>query len=155
MGYNLFMAPDTTNGSYNTGNGTTGHPGNVRRPHGNAVIANNVVDFGVRIFERDSSNNLVEVFPVDRRGGGSTPVRVFASSTDNTRRDPFQPAVVPSFGFPVAVDVMVRILTPEGARLLNAYEATPANFPGTDWWTIVLQNSQVFSRRVFIKSTPL
>lgn len=157
-GYNLFMAAGA--GSYNTGNGSDGHPGLVRRPNGNSVIANNVVDFGVRIFERDSTGNLVETFPVDRRPapavpGGSTQVRVFASSTDTAKRDPFLNTSGPAFGYPAAVDVMVRILTPEGAKILNAYEAAPANFSGTDWWTIVLQNSQVFSRRVFIKSSAL
>ncbi|MFH1499645.1 MAG: hypothetical protein ABII82_17685 [Verrucomicrobiota bacterium] len=48
---------------------------------------------------------------------------------------------------------MIRVLTPEGIRLLEAKEAGEP-VPGT-WWEIVEQNSQVYTRRIDIKSTAL
>jgi hypothetical protein len=64
-------------------------------------------------------------------------------------------------GIPVAAEIMVRILTPEGARQIQAFEnnlivrppgvASDAEY----WWQIVNQNSQVFTRRVEIRSTAL
>lgn len=152
VGYDLFMPAAAI--SYNQGNGGTGHPGNIRRPNGNSVIANNVIDFGLRLFEPDATGTLVEVFPVDRRSG-ATPVRVFAATADTTARDPFNNTATHRFGYPTVAEIMVRILTPEGTRLINAYEADPTRFSGTTWWQLAEQHSQVFTRRVQLKSNPL
>ena len=59
--------------------------------------------------------------------------------------------------FPHVVDIMVRILTSEGASALASFERgafpTPSNFDGDDaayWWEIVEKNSEVFTRRIRI-----
>jgi hypothetical protein len=48
---------------------------------------------------------------------------------------------------------MLRILTPEGERLLEALRE--GNLTGRTWWEIVEQNSEVFSRVINIPSRPL
>ncbi len=67
--------------------------------------------------------------------------------------------------FPDVVDVMVRILDDEGARLIAGYEAAPPSItlpvttPPTTaaqyWWQIALAHSQVFTRRIVIIAQPL
>jgi hypothetical protein len=62
--------------------------------------------------------------------------------------------------FPQVVDVMIRVLTEDGARRLDALEAgagrlglRPAQYP-TDaewWWGLVEANSEVFTRRIVLR----
>jgi hypothetical protein len=47
---------------------------------------------------------------------------------------------------------MVRILTPEGVRLIQAIEQGTLQ---ADWWETALRNSQVYTRRIEIKSKGL
>ena len=66
---------------------------------------------------------------------------------------------------PDVVDVMVRILTDEGARLIAAFEANPAIPASTAlptgvnaqqyWWQVALAHSQVFTRRIVINAQSL
>jgi type II secretory pathway pseudopilin PulG len=154
-GYNLFMTPVSGIG-YNTKDaapvsGATdtavGNVGNICYPRPSQLIANNVVDFGVRIWGRDSSNNLVLVFPTTATGKYA-----FAATTSSTAVSPESGAYTPTqtiYGFPEVVEVFVRILTDEGARQIAALEA--GNITG-DWWQIANANSQVYTRRIEIKS---
>ncbi|RRK01506.1 prepilin-type N-terminal cleavage/methylation domain-containing protein [Opitutaceae bacterium TAV4] len=166
---------DITASDYETGNAgtnTQGHlPGNIRRPPTDYIIANNVVDFGIRfygknadgyeeeIFPRDitqptrpaladiSANSLALTFvapstaPLTYTGYGSNG-RVFAgnrNATDQTRD-------------PVAIEVMLRILTPEGAKLLENFER--GRITG-NWWDIVEKHSKVYTRRISLKTNAL
>ncbi len=170
QGYDLFGAngyngpDDLTNGGFSVADA-----GTIRRPRSEYVIGNGVIDFGVRIFTRNTTGVLEEAFPVDRRGGGLVPRRVFAATSDTTRIHPagaphvalasgnFGPAAT-SYGFPTVVEVMVRILTPEGLQILQSYEEDPARFGGAavgKWWDLAEANSKVFVRRIEIKSTAL
>jgi hypothetical protein len=65
---------------------------------------------------------------------------------------------------PDVVDVSVRILTDQGADLINGYEAitqrvfaptTPAVTPQQYWWNLALANSRVFTRRIVLRAEPL
>jgi hypothetical protein len=63
---------------------------------------------------------------------------------------------------PDVVDVMVRILTDDGARLITLFEqsGTPLTLPtGVNaqayWWQLALANSQVFTRRIVLNAQPL
>lgn len=141
--------------------------GIIRQPTADEIIANNVVDFGVRLYERDASGNLLEVFPARRNASGtvtsvstSSPVTyLVTSSTSSYTR--FGNTANLNPGFPAVAEVMVRILTPEGQRLLQAFEESKVKRPpgsNTDddyWWELVTEHSQVYVRRIEIRSTPL
>jgi hypothetical protein len=72
-------------------------------------------------------------------------------------------------GFPDFADVMLRVLTDEGARIIEAYEngrsvappnpsgsgQTAAQWQKSYWWTLALEHSQVFVERIPIASRPL
>jgi len=160
QGYNITGAP------YDTAAGAAGA---IRKPTVNEIIATNVVDFGVRLYER-SGTRLVERFPVERDYATglagtaltTTPVHYLATS-DNNATDAyagFGGGTQLTNGFPVAAEIMVRILTPEGIRQIQALEndliKPPPGVPSAEyWWQIVDQNSQVYTRRVEIRSTAL
>lgn len=164
-GYDLSGSSD-----YNDGNGVAGNPGNIRRPNSNTVIANDVIDFGVRIFERDSAGDLVEVFPVRRNAGGvvtsapaDAPFTYVATGLDSPAYTLFGGTAAKTTrginGSPELIEVMVRILTPEGVRLIQAYETDPGNFGASTaaeiaakWWEIAEANSEVFTRRISVKA---
>lgn len=100
------------------------------------VIVPNVVDFGVRVLTRNADGNLEVVFP---------------STNDDFeylgvgRGDPDQP-------YPHAIEVMIRVLTPEGERLIRAIDDEVIT---DDWWEVAEQHSVVFSRLIRIPSRPL
>ena len=57
---------------------------------------------------------------------------------------------------PDVVDVMVRVLSEEGARILENYES--GSFPNTeevDWWSIAEEHSKVYFRRIKIYGSGL
>lgn len=149
---------------------STGAAGAIRTPTVNDIIATNVVDFGVRLFERDAAGNLLEVFPARRNSAGAllvgqpattTPVHYLATSNTTAAYTGYGGGTQLTSGFPAVAEVMVRILTPEGARQIEALEkgliSPPASVPDAAeyWWQIVEQNSQVYVRRVEIRSNAL
>ena len=169
QGYDLFGA------GYNdpaTGGTGLGDAGGIRRPRGEFVIGNGVVDFGVRIWvhdtdDSDSDNDraeLLEAFPVDRRVSNTAVRRVFAATTDKAKEQPNVAlpsgnftAGQSSYGYPAVVEIMARILTPEGVEIMQSYEDDPNRFGGSSagkWWELVEANSRVYTRRVEIRSTP-
>lgn len=126
---NTFTAGYSVNsGSYAAADATIGAAGNLVRPPDTYFLADNVVDFGVRFYQRDSTGALTQLFPTSN---GTLSYVANSAAT-----------------LPDVAEVMLRVLTADGQKLLSAYEATPANFPGQDWWTIVLANSKVYTRRV-------
>ena len=145
-GYDLGTAAYTTATANNLAD-----TGNIRRPRRDILLANNVVDFGVRFFTRDTTGNLVLAFPTSNANRG------FAATT-NTAFSPggssftYSDAAM-SYGFPEVAEVFVRVLTEEGARQIEGLES--GKLPGLDWWTIVTANSQVYTRRIVIPGRPL
>lgn len=163
-GYDLFGTngyndpDDSTNGGSNLADA-----GVIRRPRSEYVLGEGVIDFGVRIFTRSDSGVLEEAFPVDRRGGGANVRQVFAASTDTTKVHPATAlsvsgnitAAQTSYGYPAVVEVMVRVLTPAGVEIIQAYEDDPSRFGGatsSKWWELALANSKVFTRRIEVQS---
>ncbi|MEN9635755.1 MAG: hypothetical protein RL077_4159, partial [Verrucomicrobiota bacterium] len=67
--------------------------------------------------------------------------------------------------FPDVVDIMVRILTEEGAQLIATIEkvqnpalVVPAKYNSNAqewWWAIAQENSRVYTRRVVINAKSL
>lgn len=165
-GYNLdpAAAPATP---YMTPNGTAGDPGNLLRPPLGAALADNVIDFGVRFYGREGGD-LRLIFPARPAAFGAPPVngvltnavppsvetQHLACGTTPTASDYYRQA------FPDVAEVMIRVLTDEGARLVAAFEAgrlqppagvTPADY----WWTLAEAHSEVFTRHIVIPSRPL
>lgn len=123
-------------------------PAAIRKPNANYLLANNVIDFGVRFLRPDSAGTGWEVlFPQQATDLG------FAASADTTKFPTGGSHNTSNFrhGFPTAADIYVRILTSEGVRLITALEN--GDIDG-DWWQIAEQHSQVFTRRVSIPSRP-
>jgi Tfp pilus assembly protein PilW len=160
VGYDLLMDENAVI-SYNRRDIVLGNAGNIRSPEVTFLIANDVIDFGIKLYGRDSNNAEVELFPVQRNANGS-PIAAVPTSAPFTFAVSNRPATSPApniagvgpvtYGYPTAADVMVRILTPEGSRLIKAIEQQQLD---ADWWDTAIQNSQVYTRRIEIKSKGL
>lgn len=118
-------------------------PRNVTNPSHANLIASNIVDFGCWFYVRDTTGNLVRIYPAVE---GDLSHQAIGQSTSNDSR------------FPVVADALVRVLSEEGAALLEAMETgrtlRPAEY-ATDaewWWGVVEANSAVFTRRIEIKA---
>jgi hypothetical protein len=161
VGYNLLM-DEATSPSYNFGDAAqAGNVGNIRRPRSDYLIASDVIDFGVKLYGRDTANAEVELFPVQRNAAGNPTVAVpttapFSFAVSSPAPASPAPNITGigsiTYGYPTAADVMVRILTPEGVRLIQAIEQGTLQ---ADWWETALRNSQVYTRRIEIKSKGL
>ena len=164
-GYDLdpAAAPAT---AYMTPNGTAGDPGNLLRPPLGAVVVDNVIDFGVRLYVREGGN-LRLVFPAAPAPLGGAPVAGTPAQTAPPSAETehlarwASPAANDAYGhaFPDVAEVMFRVLDDEGARLLAAYEAgrlhPPAGVAAGDyWWTLAAAHSQVLTRRIIVASRP-
>jgi len=120
-----------------------GTAGSLASPGVQQVIADNVIDFGVRLYSyapdpATGEPKLVQIFPVD------------AADLEHQSRLP------PTAGelrnrFPAVADLMLRVLTEEGARQIAALES--GQIAG-EWWAIASAHSRVFIRRVAINAGP-
>ena len=103
------------------------------------ALATNAIDFGVYLYRRSVSGQLRRIFPDA------------AMATDHAARVAEE--------FPEVVDVMLRLLTEEGARILAQIETEPGRLSrpsryATDaewWWAVAEQHSHVYVRRVELK----
>lgn len=151
--------------NYNTPNATQGNPGNLRRPtRGAGYLGVNVIDFGVRFLSRDAGGREFLVFP--NNGTTANPFtvantfRTFLLTSDGTANDPylnFPPggnvSNTISRTWPVAAEVFVRVLSPEGADELQAIESGRIPVPAGStfdefWWQTAERFSRVYTRRV-------
>lgn len=112
----------------------------LRQPSLQYVIADNVIDFGVRLYARDASTGAPT--PIYPTGNGTT---VYLA------RSPFNASGATN-RFPEIVDVMIRVLTDEGARQIALFEE--GRLSG-EWWTIAEAHSKVFTRRIELHPSPL
>jgi prepilin-type N-terminal cleavage/methylation domain-containing protein len=166
-GYNITAAAYTTSTAATNNGGTTGDPRSIQVPGSrtnlSSVIADNVVDFGVRCYVRDATQptGLRVVFPAANAKGtlsNATTVVLRGQFPSTTAADSSNY----NFVFPDVVDVMIRVLTDEGARLIATYEtagntlAVPSGLTAQQyWWQIATANSQVFTRRIVLNAQPL
>ena len=116
-------------------------------------LATNIIDFGIRAYHLEKNSfgtgNLVQIFPpIDPDSPGNLLAEEFLA----TSHIPYQVITDPTFYlFPDVVDVMVRVLSEEGARILESFEN--GDFPNTeevDWWSIAEEHSKVYFRRIKI-----
>jgi prepilin-type N-terminal cleavage/methylation domain-containing protein len=151
VGYNLFT---TDIPGYNVGNGILNNTGNIRRPNQAQILGDGVIDFGLRIYARNASAALVEVFPVDRRVGPSAVRAVFVATTDTTLTFPPHGAAETSHGYPEEIEIFLRILTPEGIEIINNYEEDTSRFGASadKWWELAQQNSKVYTRKIKLRA---
>jgi hypothetical protein len=163
-GYDLFragVAPD-----YNEGDASRiDQVGNLRTPRRfEQVLAQHVIDFGVRVWVRDETGRRRVAFPArDARGRDR---RGFAGTVRDGRGS--QPAAVPpgwaglggsgddlAYGIPERMDLCLRLLTEEGARVIEAFErgrvrGAPGESESETWWALARRHSTVFTRTVFL-----
>lgn len=127
------MAP-----AYRTPAEQNGAAGNLASPLRRQVLAENVIDFGLRLFTRqvspDGEIKLIEIFP----DGGAVP---------NYRFPPV--AQSPVVLAPRVADVMLRVLSDRGARELAARET---QLSAAEWWQLALRHSRVFTRRIALRA---
>jgi prepilin-type N-terminal cleavage/methylation domain-containing protein len=117
-------------------------------------LAANVIDFGVRayVLEKNSfgTGNLVQIFPAVE-SGNLLATEYLATSNSNPELG-YQTLENPPYHlFPDVIDLFIRVLTNEGARLLESLEngLIPTN-DQQNWWTIAEEHSEVYVRRVKI-----
>lgn len=151
------------------GGGNAGDPGVIRRPNKFAdLLAENVIDFGVRIYERDAANNTVLVFPTDQTYANATRAWCYLATNPNaptllSPAIPFNVSALPGVpagilrGRPVSIELFIRVLTAEGVRKIQSLELGRVGLPpayagkeGEYWWELAIQNSVTFTRRVDI-----
>jgi prepilin-type N-terminal cleavage/methylation domain-containing protein len=171
-GFDLTAPAYTSSTAANNNGSTTGDPRSIQVPGGmrnlDSVIADNVIDFGVRCYVRDAAQpgGLRLIFPASPNGA-------LSNATGTTALRSRLPANTPTtagnynhrFLFPDVVDVMVRILTSEGAALIANLERvqTPAlpvplkynNNVQQWWWGVAQENSRVYTRRIVVNARPL
>jgi prepilin-type N-terminal cleavage/methylation domain-containing protein len=170
-GFNITAAAYTTSTAA-TNNGTvTGDPRGIQVPGSNtssprnldAVLADNVIDFGVRCYVRTVAGGLRLIFPAsDEKGTLSTvaTARLIASLPPTAVAD----STTFNQVFPEVVDVMIRVLTDEGAALIAAMEKTqtpaqtaPAKYNNNAqqwWWGVATEHSKVYTRRIVLNARP-
>ena len=119
-------------------------------------LAANIVDFGIRAYllrERSKGTGYLEqIFPDLNSSSEILPLTV--TSNPSLHQDPQKRRF---HAFPDVIDVMIRVLTTEGASALAAYEdglIPPSNEmnEGEFWWDLVEKNSEVYIRRIKIFS---
>lgn len=155
--YGLFRSAVSTANTFGSGydltssayTSTSSTPGSSRaastltNPNTADLLATNVVDFGVWFYSRNAAGALTMIYP--------------NGATDTTH------VATTAAAFPAVADVMVRVLTEEGAKLLDAMENSggavtrPSDY-ATDaewWWAVVEAHSSVVVRRIEIKGTSL
>ena len=169
-GYNITAAAYTTSTAGTNNGATTGDPRSIQVPGSRtnfaSVIGENVIDFGVRCYVRDTTqpNGLRLIFPAGNDAGALT--NATNTSPLRARLPSGTPNTVANYNYrflmPDVVDVMVRILNDEGARLISNFEianstlTVPAGLTAQQyWWQLAAANSQVYTRRIVINAKPL
>ena len=168
-GYNIISANYTTSTLSTNSGAITGDPRSVQVPGSvrnlDAVVTDNVIDLGVRAYVRDQTvpGGLRLIFPATGTGAlsNSATVRLRGSLPPNTPVSQWGSAQP----FPDVVDVMIRVLTDEGAaqianieKVQNPSLVVPQKYNSNAqewWWGIALENSQVYTRRIVINAKPL
>jgi prepilin-type N-terminal cleavage/methylation domain-containing protein len=128
-------------GSSTSGFPAARSPRSLTNPNTGDAIASNVIDIGAWLYTRNSADELVRIFPT-------------------TNADIVHAAANPA-DFPDVVDVMIRVLTEEGAKAIEAIESGAGIVVRPDgstdeqwWWSVAEANSRVYVRRIQLKGGP-
>ncbi|HOG92002.1 MAG TPA: type II secretion system protein [Opitutaceae bacterium] len=126
--------------------GAEGDPVTLSSPGAlGTLLADSVVDFGVRLYARDGTGGLRLVYPQADVG---------AEYLAGAREE---------MPWPAEAELMLRVLTPEGAALLANIEAVPCRAGARPsayasdaewWWAVVEEHSRVHVRRVELIARP-
>ena len=129
-------------------------------------LASNVIDFGMRAYLIDrkstGTGSLIQIFPkISPESSGSSDYKLWCTSSEDYQEE-IDPSIDPLFcSFPDVVDIMIRVLTSEGARVISAFEEGILPLPsdvsdeGEFWWKLADENSEVFIRRIRIQAKGL
>jgi hypothetical protein len=110
----------------------------LTNPNTADAIGSNVIDVGVWLYGRNASGDLQRIFP--------------ASNADLTH------TASNLADFPEVADVMLRVLSEDGAKLIDAIESgdgvvvrPPGSTDAEWWWSIAESHSRVYVRRIHLK----
>lgn len=136
--YALFRDAATPEHTFRTGYDVHAYDAGTIVPGAEYNLGTNVVDFGVWLYRREPNGGLSRIYPAS------------AAATNHTAAS--------AATFPDIVEVMIRILTDEGATTLSAIERgvmpVPASYAGRSddwWWDFVTAHSRVYVRRFEVK----
>lgn len=143
--YSLYRSAIASDISFANGNDVlaSAYGASLSSPSPSELLLTNVVDFGVWLYVRDSAGALRQIFPSN------------TNDLDHAARDPGGAA--DANRYPQVADVMVRVLSEDGARQIAALEQgvikRPAAYASDAewWWAVVEGNSSVYVQRVEIK----
>ena len=146
-GYDLFAS------AYTTANGSEQHPGNIRRPNTRFLLGNHVIDLGLRVFVRAGDGSMAPAFPL-----GPAAEQSFVATTGTSPVPGYAGRPV-TRGWPVRLDVLVRILTEEGAQAIANLETgripvPPGQTWAEHWWRLAEAHSRVHVRTVVPRALP-
>ena len=116
-------------------------------------LSSNVIDFGIRAYRlekiSDGTGSLVQIFPViDIDSPGNLLSEEFFATSHPKYHNIGKPIF---YTFPDVIDVMIRVISEDGARLLESYEN--GDIPNTEdrsWWSIAEEYSKGYIRRIRI-----
>jgi|GEM_PF-769870 len=143
--YILFRHYATPDDTFNTGYDITHYDAALARPAVDQALCDNVVDFGVWCYRRESDGSLTALYP----------------KTSDDREFLAKPGVGSGGGadastFPDVVDVMLRVVSESGAVRLEQMElgriTRPPEYASDEawWWAVVLAESRVYSTRIVL-----
>ena len=162
-GYNLHpdegaYSNDSNNGPRETGNIKNPIYQNNGQKSTDFSLASNIVDFGIRAYlirnQSQGTGHLQQIFP--DLNNTSDEFTYWATSNPNYQED-MKKKERNLYAFPDVMDIMLRVLTAEGASALAAYEEglipPPEGISENEyWWQLVEENSEVYIRRIRIFS---
>ncbi len=150
--YTLFRAAVSAQNTFSAGHdilagyagsaSTDRSAGTITNPRNSDALASNVIDFGLWLHVRQPDGSLRRIFPVNT-GDLSHAAR---SGGDE---------------MPQVADVMLRILSEEGATLIENIERGRVTRPAHHasdaewWWAVAVANSRIYTRRIEIKGGAL
>ncbi len=133
--YTLFRQFLNSDDTFAAGYDADASDNELAAPSGSEALCDNVVDFGVWLYRRNSKGTLSTVYPDD------TQDRDYRAAGNQ---------------FPNVIEVMLRVMTESGAAQLEQLEAglmTRPSVYATDedwWWGVVIAESRIYSARVLL-----
>jgi len=139
--YILFRHGTTPDETFSTGYDITDYDTRLVRSALDQALCDNVVDFGVWCYRRESDGNLTVLYP----------------QSPDDRDFLAQPSGGSGGGtFPDVVEVVLRVMSESGAAQLEQMElgqiTRPPSYASDEdwWWAVALSESRVYSTRIIL-----